>query len=169
MRAVFWFFCGILFGLFQASVANTNAAPVDCGLFARTNLVAWCIVPFDAKKRAPEARAEMLEQLGFKLFAYDYRAEHIPTFDLEMEALKRHRIQLFAWWFPTVLNDEARLILEVLKRHEIHAQLWVTGSGEPTKNAEEQKARVAAESERIRPIAEAAAKIGCTVALYNHG
>lgn len=73
-------------------------------LFARTNLAAWCIVPFDAKKRGPEERAAMLERLGFKLFAYDYRAEHIPTFDAELEALRRHNVRLLAWWFPGVLN-----------------------------------------------------------------
>ena len=56
-------------------------------LFAQTNLVAWCIVPFDSKKRGPEERAAMLEWLGFSLFAYDYRAEHIPTFDAEMDPL----------------------------------------------------------------------------------
>ena len=41
--------------------------------------------------------------------------------------------------------------------------------GAPTKSAEEQLQRVKAEADRIRPIAEEAAKIGCTVALYNHG
>ncbi len=56
-------------------------------LFARENLVAWCIVPFDSKKRGPEERAAMLERLGFKHFAYDWRAEHIPTFDAEMNVL----------------------------------------------------------------------------------
>src|SRR5262249_40928452 len=45
-------------------------------LFRQDNLVAWCIVPFDAKKRGPEDRAAMLERLGFKHFAYDWRAEH---------------------------------------------------------------------------------------------
>src|SRR6266550_2774832 len=144
-------------------------ASVDAGLFARTNLVAWCIVPFDAKKRGPEERAAMLERLGFKLFAYDYRAEHVPTFDAEMDALERHHIQLLAGWFPPTLNDEARLILDVLKRHRLKAQLWVTGGGEPTRDAQEQRSRVAAEAERIRAIAEAGMKIGCTVALYNHG
>src|SRR5207237_4211320 len=107
------------------------AADVSNGLFARTNLAAWCIVPFDAKKRGPEERAAMLERLGFKLFAYDYRAEHIPTFDAEMDALKRHQISLLAWWFPTVLNDEAKGILNVLTRHRLRAQLWVTGGDEP--------------------------------------
>ena len=138
-------------------------------LFAATNLMAWCIVPFDAKKRGPEERAAMLEKLGFRLFAYDYRAEHIPTFDAEVEALKRHHVQLAAWWFPGAMNDEARLILDVLKRHDIRLQLWVMGGGEPVKDAAEQKARVEAEAARIQPICEAAAKVGCTVALYNHG
>jgi len=111
----------------------------------------------------------MLERLGVQLFAYDYRAEHVPTFDAEMEALKRHHIRLLAWWFPPTLNDEARLILDVLKRHRLTPQLWVTGGGEPTRDAQEQRSRVTAEAARIRAIAEAAGKIGCTVGLYNHG
>lgn len=139
-------------------------------LFARTNLVAWCIVPFDARKRGPEERAAMLEKLGFKLFAYDYRAEHVPTFDAEMEALQRHHVRLMAWWFPGELNAEARGILDVLKRHGLReVQLWVTGGGEPTRSAAEQTARVESESARIAPIALEAGKIGCSVALYNHG
>src|SRR5205809_6776890 len=101
-----------------ASVAAEDAKSND-DVFRRENLVAWCIVPFDAKKRGPEERAAMLERLGFKLFAYDYRAEHVPTFDAEMEALKRHDITLLAWWFPTTMNGEARVILDVLKRHQL--------------------------------------------------
>ncbi len=45
----------------------------------------------------------------------------------------------------------------------------MTGGGNPTQNADEQKERVASEVRRLRPIAEAANKIGCQVALYNHG
>ena len=142
----------------------------DYQLFARTNLVAWCLVPFDAKKRGPEERAAMLEWLGFGWFAYDYRAEHIPTFDQEMEMLKRYHVRLLAWWFPGALNDEARQILDVLKRHNLRGvQLWVSGGGDPVKDAAEQAARVEAEAQRIRPIANAAARQDCTVALYNHG
>ena len=51
-------------------------------------------MPFDSKKRTPEERAAMLQKLGFKHFAYDWRAEHIPTFDAEVEALKRHGVSL---------------------------------------------------------------------------
>lgn len=145
------------------------AESVAKGLFARKNLIAWCIVPFDSRKRGPEERAAMLEKLGFTKFAYDYRAEHIPTFDAEIEALKRHHVELTAWWFPTTLNDEAKMTIEIFAKHKVTPQLWVTGGGGPTKDEADQKARVATEAARIRPIAEAAAKVGCKVALYNHG
>lgn len=138
-------------------------------LFARDNLVAWCIVPFDDRNRTPQQRCDMLRGLGLRKYAYDYRGEHIPTFDEEMKAIKANGIELIGWWFPTVLNDEARLILDVLRRHQIKTQLWVTGGGEPTQSEAEQRARVVAEAARIRPIALAAAEIGCSVGLYNHG
>ena len=166
-RVLLGAFCAtILAGL---GISLSAAEPDSSGLFERKNLVAWCIVPFDSKKRGPEERAAMLEKLGFSKFAYDYRAEHIPTFDAEIEALKRHHIELTAWWFPTVLNDEAKATLAVFEKHKVTPQLWVTGGGEPTKSEQEQKQRVIVEAARIRPIAEAAAKMGCKVALYNHG
>ena len=158
-----------LLALFALLAVVLPTRAVDYDLFARTNLLAWCLVPFDAKKRGPEERAAMLEQLGFKMFAYDYRAEHIPTWDAEVEALKKHHVQLTAWWFPTTLNAEAKSILSLLERNQIHAQLWVMGGGAPTRTDAEQQTRVASEVKRLQPIAEAAAKIGCTVALYNHG
>src|SRR4051812_32013393 len=136
--------------------------------FAPDNLVAWCIVPFDAKKRGPEERAQMLERLGIHRLAYDYRAEHVPTFDAEMEALAKHHIELTAWWFPGSLNAEAKGIVDVIQRHGVKPQLWITGGGEPTKSPEEQAARVQQEVARIRPIAEAAEKLGLQVGLYNH-
>ena len=155
--------------LVLAFILPRPAPAADNALFATSNLVAWCIVPFDAKKRGPEERAAMLDKLGIHRFAYDYRAEHIPTFDAEMVALKRHHIELTAWWFPTVLNDEAKLILDVLKKHHLSPQLWVMGGGGPARTPAEQEKNVETEAKRLRPIAEAAAKIGSQVALYNHG
>ena len=159
----------LLLLLLSAVVTPPSARAADYSLFARTNLVAWCIVPFDAKKRGPEERAAMLERLGLHRFAYDYRAEHIPTFDAEMEALKRHHIELTAWWFPGAMNAEATNILDVLKRHHLTPQLWVMGGGVTAHTPEEQARNVEAEVKRLRPIAEAASKIGSQVALYNHG
>ena len=146
-----------------------RAATPARDLWARENLVAWCIVPFDAKKRDPEARADMLQQLGFKHYAYDWRAEHIPTFDDEIRATQRRGIEITAWWFPARLDDSARQILAAIERHRIRPQLWVTGGGEPTRSPGEQEERVIREASRLRPIVEAAARLGCTVGLYNHG
>lgn len=155
--------------LMTLAFLTMTAGPMDGDLFDRSNLVAWCIVPFDSRKRGPEERATMLERLGIKKFAYDWRAEHVSTFEEELAALKRHGIELTALWFPTTLDKDAKFFLGALKKHGIQTQLWVTGGGEPTKSPREQAARVIAEAERIRPIAEAAAKAGCSVALYNHG
>ncbi|MGC4005992.1 MAG: hypothetical protein QM811_23880 [Pirellulales bacterium] len=136
----------VLIGLVCASTVRSTADEprpfaIDTKLFAPENRVAWCIVPFDAKKRGPEDRAEMLARLGFTKFAYDYRAEHVPTFDAEVAALKKRKIALAAWWFPTTLNAEARTILDVIERNDVHPQLWVTGGGAATKTPDEQAAR----------------------------
>ncbi len=149
----------------------TTCASAADSLFDQRNLAAWCIVPFDKAKRGPEERAAMLEKLGFTQFVYDYRAEHIPQWDTELEALKKHHITLLGWWFPTVLNDDAKKALELFKRHGVHPQLWVTGNGGAieVKDAADQRARVAKEVERLTPISTAAAEAGCKVALYNHG
>ncbi len=137
-------------------------------LFARDNLVAWCIVPFDGKKRGPEERVDMLKRLGFKCYAYDWRAEHLPTFDRELTLLGKNGIKLEAVWFPAGLNADARTILDVLEKQRIKTQLWVT-MGDPAASAAAGKAKVEAAATQLRPLAEEAAKIGCKVALYNHG
>lgn len=139
----------------------------DFPLYEKSNLVAWCIVPFDAKKRGPAERAAMLEALGIKRLAYDYRAEHIAQWDDELAALKKHGIELTAWWFPSTLNDEARKALDLFKRHGVAPQLWVSGGGGPARNDTEQKARIGSEAARIASIAREAAPL--KVALYNHG
>jgi sugar phosphate isomerase/epimerase len=136
---------------------DARAAAKD--IFARDNLVAWCIVPFDAKKRTPEQRAEMLQRLGIKRFAYDWRDEHLPTFDAELTELAKRDIELTAAWFPAALNDQARVVLDGIRKHKLKTQLWVTCDAKD----------VQAGVDVITPIAREAAKLHCTVALYNHG
>ena len=138
------------------------------GLFSKTNLVAWCIVPFDSQKRGPEARAEMLERLGIRRLAYDWRAEHIPTFDSEVAAMRKHHIDITAWWFPAALNPEAKAILDCIERNRIHPQLWVTLGTEPEPDVARLEQKIQAAAEALSPICTEAQKRGCTVALYNH-
>jgi len=156
----------------DAQAPSSAAKPsAGAGLFDRDNLVAWCVVPFDSKKRGPEERAEMLRKLGFKHLAYDWRAEHVPTFDAELDALKKNGVELDAFWVaPGELNNQSRLILDVLKRHGVKTQLWALLDLGPDKaTGEEQARRVNEAAAKIKPLADEAAKIGCSVALYNHG
>jgi hypothetical protein len=144
------------------------AEPVDVAvrakeLFRRDKLVAWCIVPYDGKKRGPEERAAMLEKLGFKHFAYDWRGEHVPTFEQEWDALAKHGVALDAFWslppgFPTSL--------ESFTQRGLKPSFWVM-AGAPAEL--DQAAKVKHAADGLRKTAEAAAKAGCSVAIYNHG
>ncbi len=156
-------------GIRLAGIDSSTKVQFNEKPFAKDNLMAWCIVPFDAAKRTPEQRARMLRELGIRRFAYDYRTEHIPSFDKEIAALKENGIELSAWWFPATLNDEAKMILSLLEKHNEHPQLWVMGGGNVNMNASQADAFATQEAERIRTIAVAAQKVGCKVGLYNHG
>ncbi|MSU53782.1 MAG: sugar phosphate isomerase/epimerase [Opitutaceae bacterium] len=149
--------------IFLAPASTTRAAAAEPpSLFDRQNIAALWIVPYDAKKRGPEERAQMLRELGLTKLAYDWRAEHVPTFNAEIEAMQKHGIEITAWWYPSHKPE----ILDAIKRHGIHPQLWVCGSRAitVTNHAE----RIEAEAARIRPIAADAAALGCNVGLYNH-
>ena len=78
----------------------------------------------------------MLKRLGFRRYAYDWRAEHLATFDREIQLLKENQIELVAVWFPAALNNDARTILALLKKHRLKTQLWVTlGNLAPAQNS----------------------------------
>ncbi|MCE3015229.1 MAG: sugar phosphate isomerase/epimerase family protein [Pirellula sp.] len=155
---------------FASSIfSQQKSTPNATNLFRRENLMAWCIVPFDSQKRTPKQRALMLKELGIRKFAYDYRAEHIPTFEEEIVSLNEQGIELSAWWFPTQLNEEAKGILALLKKHRVTPQLWVMGGGNENMSPEETSKFMASEVVRLRTIADAANEVGCKVGLYNHG
>jgi sugar phosphate isomerase/epimerase len=152
--------------LLVATIALTAPPVRAADPFRAENLVAWCVVPFDAKNRGPAERAEMLARLGFTKFAYDWRGPHLPTFDQEVRELKKRNIELTAVWFPAALNADARQLLEVVRKHGLRTQLWVTITDTP---GADDAAKAEGVAKVVRPIAEEAAKLGCTVGLYNHG
>jgi len=166
MRFSPWLRLGL--GVLSLLLPRVAMALPSEGLFSKTNLVAWCIVPFDSQKRGPEARAEMLERLGIRRLAYDWRAEHIPTFDAEVAAMRKHHIDITAWWFPAALNAEAKAILDCIERNQIHPQLWVTMGTEPEPDTARLEQKIQAAVETLGPICAEAQKRACTVALYNH-
>jgi sugar phosphate isomerase/epimerase len=129
-------------------------------VFAKDNLVAWCIVPFDAAKRGPHQRAEMLVRLGIQRVAYDWRAEHVPTFEEEILAYKKYGLEYFAFW--SWHPDMGPLI----EKHGIRPQIWAS-LGSPGGTTQEE--RVEAAVRAMLPRVELTRKLGCKLGLYNHG
>jgi hypothetical protein len=159
----------VLFAPLLGPIVCAGSDAAAPSLWSRENIVAWCIVPFDANPRGPVERAQMLRGLGLRKLAYDYRDEHVPTFDAEVVAMRDHQIDMVAWWFPTTLDPTARTILATIERHGIRPQLWVSGWETAATAAMSADQRLAHETERIRVIAAEAKRLGCTVGLYNHG
>ncbi|MCA9055704.1 MAG: TIM barrel protein, partial [Planctomycetaceae bacterium] len=126
----------------------------------RQNLVAWCIVPFDARQRSPRERAEMLVRLGLKRVAYDWRAQHVAEFEEEIRQYQAHGIEYFAFWGA----HEAAFSL--FEKYGLHPQVWQT-LGSPEASTPEERVRLAAE--QVLPLAKRTQQLGCRLGLYNHG
>lgn len=153
--------CFILLLLILASSGSAfaQADPAE-SRFAAENLVAWCVVPFDARQRGPEERAAMLKHLGFTKLAYDWREAQVPTFEQEILALQKAGIEFFAFW------DEHPAAFRLFEKYNLHPQIWKTA---PSPEAADDAARMAAAADQLRPLVERTRKLGCKLGLYNHG
>jgi len=123
-------------------------------------LVAWCIVPFDASERTPEQRALMLKELGLRRCAYDWRQKHVPEFEREIMAYKRHGIEFFAFWAE---HEKAFALFE---KHGLRPQIWRTLNS-PKQGTQQDK--ISAATEAMEPLAKRTAELGFPLGLYNHG
>ena len=60
----------------------------------------------------------MLKELGITRCAYDWREEHVPTFEQEILEYKKHGIEYFAFWST---HEEAFRLFE---KYDLHPQIW---------------------------------------------
>ncbi|MCA9195516.1 MAG: sulfatase-like hydrolase/transferase [Planctomycetales bacterium] len=154
----------------QASLGVQFATPRN---MLREELVAWCVVPFDASHRDPIQRSEMLRELGLRRLAYDWREEHVATWDAELDALKKNDIQLTAFWCSSSLdptNDPGtQRIVEFLRRRNVATQLWVMLPDNELAKISDPQARVERAANSIVSLANQVEPLGCQVGLYNHG
>ena len=141
---------------------------------AMDDLVAWCIVPFDIRKRGPEERIAMLERLGFKRYAYDWRAEHLPDTARELRLAAARGIRVEAVWVwiekdrPGRLSEDNERLLAALKEAGLATQLWVGFAPGFFEGVSDQE-KVARGAEMVRHLSDRAAETKSRVALYNHG
>ena len=129
-------------------------------LFSREKLVAWCIVPFDAKQRTPAQRAAMVVRLGLTRVAYDWRERHVAEFEEEILQYQKHGIEFFAFWG---VHEKAFALFE---KYKLHPQVWLMAANPPAATQDE-KVRLAAIA--LLPAVEQTRKLGSKLAIYNHG
>ena len=141
----------------NAAISNPGTRPPN---FEKEHLIAWCTVPFDAKKRNPVQRAEMLVELGLNRVAYDWRNEHIPEFEEEILQYRQHGLEYFAFWGE---HEEAFRLFE---KHGLSPQIWRTN---PSPKEDGQHEKVIAAADALEPLAKRSASLGSKFGLYNHG
>jgi sugar phosphate isomerase/epimerase len=164
----------IIIMLFSVLAGCNTGANKEKALFEKENLVAWCIVPFDAMNRTPGERAEMLDDLGLSHFAYDYREEHLSSFREEIGILKEHQITLSAVWlwvdplWEEPLDSSGRLLFDILEETGTETEIWL-GFPENCFDGISDEESFSRAVNVVREILHEAGETGCTIALYNHG
>jgi len=143
---------------------------------AMDDLVAWCIVPFDRRKRTPEERIRMLEDLGFERYAYDWRTEHLSDTARELRLARDRGIRVQAVWMwidgeqdaPGRLSRDNERLLAAVEEAGVSTQLWVGVNASYLEGRSDEE-RLARGVEMVRYLSERASAIDSRVALYNHG
>lgn len=146
--------------LTSINAAEKTVPAVQTSVLDQENLVAWCIVPFDASKRTPEQRAIMLKELGLKKCAYDWRAQHVEEFEQEILSYQKHGIEFFAFW------GEHPKAFELFEKYDLKPQIWRMMS-QP--NAETQQQKVDQAVNSILPLVKKTQTLQLSLGIYNHG
>jgi alpha-L-fucosidase len=150
------------------------ARPVS--LFAPTNLLAWCIVPYDSLNRTPAERLAMLRRLGFSQYAWDWRQQHLKDLPDEIRLSREAGIQLRAVWLWVddrtdrvgQLGDANRAVINAVVRAKLPVEYWVGFSANFFEGLDD-AAAVRKGAAMVSYLRELAAATGSTVNLYNHG
>ncbi|HSD65110.1 MAG TPA: AP endonuclease [Vicinamibacteria bacterium] len=156
--------------------AGAERSQVGGRPLAMDDLVAWCIVPFDTRKRTPEERIAMLERLGFKRYAYDWRTEHLPDTARELRLAREHGIRVEAVWMwidgesdrPGQLGQDNERLLNALAEAGVSTQIWL-GFAPSCFEGLSGGEKVARAVAMVRYLSDRAAETKSRVALYNHG
>lgn len=139
-------------------------------------IYAWCIVPFDSLERTAEERIDLLQKLGIKKYAYDWREKHLPTMAHELRLAKKSGIDVISVWMwiddnnDTIdsLSEANETVFSVIDEVAYEGQIWVSFNNNYFKNLSQEQA-VYKGARMIEYLSKRAAALQCKVALYNHG
>lgn len=153
------------------------AAPVNApDLFRPDNLLAWCVVPFDAQKRGPAERGAMLQRLGFTQYAWDWRSEHLPHLAEEIRLAGELGIRLRAIWLWIDrdadglgrLGRDNQFVIDTVRAAGVPVEFWV-GFHDNYFAGFNDDERLQRATAMVRFLRDETGKAGATIALYNHG
>jgi sugar phosphate isomerase/epimerase len=172
-------FAALLAAMAQTpNASRAPATPPGAGpaLFAPTNLVAWCIVPYDAKHRTPAERIAMLKRLGFSQYAWDWRQQHLKDLPEEIRLAREAGIRLRAVWLwidaqgdrVGHLSEANRAVIGAVAAARLPVEFWVGFNANFFEGADE-ASRVQRGAAVVAYLRDQVAPAGGTVALYNHG
>ena len=143
--------------------------------FTQDNVIPWCIVAFDSLERSPQARMEMLKDLGFNQYAYDWRDRHLDEMADELNMARDYGIEVYSVWLwlnadqDTIgdLSPANERIFEILKSTNQKTTIWMSIS-ENYFNGLEHDQSLEKAVDMVKYISEKANTLGCDVGLYNH-
>lgn len=139
------------------------------------NIYPWCIVAFDSIERTPTQRIDMLKEMGFVKYAYDWRDKHLDEMESELELAKENDIEVISVWLWLNakrdslgnLSPSNDRIFESLKKLELKTTLWLSFSNNFFEGLSQEQSMSLA-IEMIKFINIRSEEIGCEIALYNH-
>ena len=143
-------------------------------LYAADNLVAWCVVPFDKMNRGPFERAKMLNELGFRKFAYDWRDQHLATFPEEVASLNEFDIELTSvWWWidgqgENLLSEGNQQLLDYVDSLDITCDIWMSFDDRFFEGLND-SLKLEKATDAVISLHEKIAPTGARLQLYNHG
>lgn len=150
-----------------------SAAAGQASPFAKSNLHVWAFEEYDAVKRTPRERAQLLKELGITKAGYICRnAARVAEFEAYVEAYRDAGIELIAVWTPVhtkqpLEEPQIKVFLEVVDRHQLSIQWWLTL--EEDFDALPAESRVGHAVTQLRPLVSEANKRQCRLVTYGHG
>lgn len=144
--------------------------------FKMDNLYAWCIVPFDLLNRSPTERINMLSNIGFSEYAYDWREENISEMASEWKLAQESNINIRAVWIwldarrDTIgqLHWTNEALLRTLKQENLKTEIWL-GFHLNYFEGDNDEENIKKGIDIISYLHGRADSIGCNISLYNHG
>lgn len=161
--------------LLLTSILFITCTQKDESVFRADNLYPWCIVAFDSLERSPADRIQMLKELGFTKYAYDWRDHHLKDTETELKLAQENNIELISVWLWLnakrdsigKLSPGNEKMLNIIEGLDIKTTFWVSFSENFFKDKTQEES-IETASEMITYIHDKADEFGCEVALYNH-